>query len=120
MADLAPVDLGVGWGLMSDEAFVTRCGFSNDSRFLSWHYADADFPGAVASACIANMHLIPANGRVRERLLDLRVGQFVELSGYLVQVQRPGMNPWISSLTRWDTGGGACEIMWVESLTLLP
>ena len=85
--------------------------FPTATRYLSWRYQDANFPGAAASPCIANMHLIPSNDRVRDRLLDVRVGQIVQLSGYLVQVQRPGMNAWISSLTRDDSGNGACEIM---------
>lgn len=28
MADLAPIDLGVGWGVMSDETNAARCEFS--------------------------------------------------------------------------------------------
>jgi len=119
VSDIAPLDLGVGWGLMSDEANATRSEFSNAGRFLSWHYSDPGFPGEAASHCIANMHLLPANDRVRSRLLDFREGEIVQMSGYLVQVHRPGGEPWSSSLSRDDTGNGACEIMWVESASVV-
>lgn len=115
VSDLAPLDLGVGWGIMSDEQNASRSEFSNANRFLNWHYEGADFPGELASRCIANMHLLPANPAIRSRLLDFRQGEIVQLSGYLVQVRSPGRSPWSSSLNRLDTGDGACEIMWVES-----
>ena len=120
MSDLAPLDLGVGWGVMSDETNTARSEFSNTSRYLSWHYTGDDFPADEAARCIANMHLLPASDRVRDRLLNLRCGQLLQASGFLVEVQRPGLNPWTSSLTRLDAGHGACEIMWVESVTALP
>lgn len=119
VSDLAPLDLGVGWGLMSDQAMASKNTFSNATRFLSWHYSDPEFPGEAASKCISNMHLLPATDRVRDRLLEVREGQIVQMAGYLVQVDRPGMNPWISSMTRLDTGNGACEIMWVETVSVV-
>ncbi|MDB6070437.1 MAG: hypothetical protein JWL81_1608 [Verrucomicrobiales bacterium] len=119
VADLAPLDLGVGWGLMSDQAMASRSTFSNATRFLSWHCSDPEFPGEAASRCISNMHLLPATDRVRDRLLEVREGQIVQMAGYLVQVDRPGMNPWTSSMSRVDTGNGACEIMWVESISVV-
>lgn len=120
MADLAPIDLGVGWGVMSDEIYAARCQFSNSGRYLSWSWSGNDFPAETASRCMTNMHLLPANDRVRDRLLSLRPGQLFQAGGYLVEVMRPGMGRWTSSLSRLDTGEGACEIMWVQSLVLLP
>jgi hypothetical protein len=120
MADLAPVDLGVGWGVMSDETYAARCSFSNSGRYLNWWWSGDDFPTAAATPCMTNMHMLPATGRVRDRLLSLRPGQLFQAAGYLVEVTRPGMGPWTSSLSRHDTGNGACEIMWVQSLLPLP
>ena len=120
MADLAPIDLGVGWGVMSDETYAARCSFSNSGRYLNWWWSGDDFPAAAATPCMTNMHMLPATERVRDRLLSLRPGQLFQAGGYLVEVTRPGMGPWTSSLSRHDTGNGACEIMWVQSLVLLP
>jgi len=55
-----------------------------------------------------------------EQLLapSLRPGQIVRLQGYLVDVRGPGGFAWNTSLTRSDTGDGACEIVWVEAVAV--
>ena len=118
MADIAPVDIGAAWGPMSDQEKVDQCYFSNASRYLNWTISDASGDWGSMSKYMTNMHMIPANSTVRDTLLDLRKGSIFTASGYLVSVTRDGMTPWTSSLSRTDTGNGACEIMWVESLTI--
>jgi hypothetical protein len=37
----------------------------------------------------------------------------------LVKVEQPSSGwRWVSSLSREDTGAGACELIWVESLSV--
>ncbi|MCB1714087.1 MAG: hypothetical protein KDK04_02150 [Candidatus Competibacteraceae bacterium] len=119
-ADLSPLDLALGWGPLSDSAVLEQIEFSQSSRWLSWRFEMPPVPPAEIARNVANVHVIPANPRI-ERLLDkVRPGQIAELSGYLVEVRRDGVgSPWASSLSRDDTGKGACEIMWVEHLRLL-
>jgi len=49
--------------------------------------------------------------------LDVRPGEIVNFSGYLVQVNKPNGWKWKTSLTRTDTGFGACEVVWVERIS---
>ncbi len=118
VSDISPLDLGVGWGVMSDEMNAVRCTFGNNGRYLTWHWEGADFPAEQASTSMGNMHMLPANDDVRSQLLDLKEGQIFRAQGYLVEVIRPNSMPWTSSLTRLDTGMGACEIMWVERVAV--
>ena len=37
-------------------------------------------------------------------------------SGYLIEARAPDGWRWRSSLTREDTGAGACELVWVEQI----
>jgi hypothetical protein len=67
----------------------------------------------------ANMHMIPADTIVEDTLKGVRVGQVVRISGYLVEVAGADGWRWRSSLTRDDTGNGACELVWVESVQVL-
>jgi hypothetical protein len=60
--------------------------------------------------------MIPASGEVARQLKSVRAGNMVHLKGYLVEVTSPQGFRWKSSLTREDTGGGACELILVESL----
>lgn len=43
-------------------------------------------------------------------------GQVVTLCGYLVRVQVPDGWHWNSSMTRSDSGNGACELAWVKDI----
>ena len=118
-ASLAPVDLGVGWGPMSDTRVIDELEFSQMGRFLYWRPKRAgDFPVPVQLLVThaAQMHLIPASPELDSRIRKLRPGQLVTIGGYLVDVRGPGGFTWNTSLTRTDTGNGACEIVWVEAL----
>ena len=61
----------------------------------------------------ANMHLIPADAAVAQALRGVRAGQHVRIDGWLVQADAPDGWRWRSSLTREDSGGGACELVYV-------
>lgn len=117
-AGLAPVDLGLGWGPLSDSAMLDGLEFSQMGRFFYWQPRKADFPlpTAVLISHMAQMHVIPADKDVESRLKKLRPGQIVTASGYLVDVRGPGGFAWNTSLSRTDTGDGACELFWVEAL----
>jgi len=62
------------------------------------------------------MHMIPAYEDVAFQLENIPVGSVVRLKGVLVSVQGPGGWRWRSSTSRTDTGQGACELVWVESV----
>ena len=120
-ANLAPVDLGLGWGAMSDTTVVEALEFSQMGRFLYWKPKDwASFPLTAAQtvAQAAQVHAIPADAAIDRGLRSLRPGQVVRLSGYLVDIRGPDGFLWRTSLSRDDTSDGACEIMWIESLAI--
>jgi hypothetical protein len=120
-ANLAPVDLGLGWGAMSDSRIVDQLEFSQMGRFLFWEPRDRTrFPlsmGDIATHA-AQVHAIPADAGVEQRLRKLRPGQVVTLSGYLVDVRRADGFSWNTSLRRDDVGDGACELMWIERVAV--
>jgi hypothetical protein len=120
-AALAPVDLAVGWGPMSDSAIIDRLEFSQMGRFFYWKPRDAatfPLPPQALVTNAAQMHMIPATEAIEDRLRKLRPGQLVTVGGWLVDVRGPGGFVWSTSLARDDTGNGACEIVWVESLAV--
>ena len=114
---LAPIDVAFGWGRMSDETVLARLEISQSGRFYFWRYEGSPpIPRREIEVSSANMHLIPATKAIEKRLGRLRPGDVVTLKGYLVQVTRYDGFVWRSSLTREDTGNGACELIWVEDL----
>lgn len=117
-ADLSPVDFALGWGAMSDEAVLNKIDISQSNRFYFWHVDEFPIPREAIETQSANMHMIPADSLVEKRLKSVRVGQVVQLNGYLVEARASDGWHWKSSLTRNDTGNGACEVMLVKSIEL--
>lgn len=118
-AKLAPIDLALGWGSMSDTAVLNKISISQRGRFYFWHVARFPIPRHDIEVNSANMHMIPADASVERTLKAVRVGQVVRLFGYLVEVTGSDGFHWRSSLTRNDTGDGSCELVWIENLQIL-
>ena len=115
-ADLSPVDLALGWGPMSDSAVLDTIDISQRGRFYYWSTDRFRIPRRVIETHSANMHLIPADGVIENQLDRVRPGHLVRLQGYLVEARANDGFRWRSSLTRDDTGNGACELIWVEQI----
>lgn len=60
--------------------------------------------------------MIPARKDIARSLKKLRQGDIITLRGYLVDVDHDSGWYWRTSTSRTDTGSGACEIVYVESL----
>ena len=110
LAKLVPTDFAVGWGPMSDSKVLSRIEISQGNRFYYWRTESWPIERRQIEIHSANWHVIPENAAVRDTLARLRTGSLVELRGRLVDIEgkEGGMR---TSLTREDTGAGACEIL---------
>ncbi len=117
-SDLSPVDLALGWGPMSDEAVLEEINIRQSNRFYYWKVEQFPISRKEIEQNSANMHIIPANQEIEKTLKNIRKGHLVEIEGYLVKVDAKDGWRWKSSLTRNDTGNGACELVWVEEIQI--
>jgi hypothetical protein len=110
LAKLVPTDFAVGWGRMSDSSVLADVDISQGNRFYFWHTEHWPIERQEIEEHSANWHVIPENSRVKAVLDTLRIGSVVELRGELVDIEgrEASMR---TSLTRSDTGAGACEIL---------
>ena len=116
VANLAPLDLAVGWACMSDQQVLDQLGISQSNRFFFWEYQHAPpIPTDQIISHATNMHLIPPDDGMFRKINSADAGDLIHLRGLLIEASQPGMPPWRSSLSRNDTGKGACEIVWVEA-----
>jgi hypothetical protein len=119
-AALVPVDLALGWGPMSDQRVLDQLKITQSMRFYWFEYK---MPPPIAKEEIishsTNLHVIPENAGVASVCRSLRTGALVRLSGDLVEATRSDGGVWRSSLSRTDTGNGACELMLVKEVTML-
>ena len=119
LADVSPLDIAVGWGPMSDSAVLADLEVWQSGRFYFWQYEEEPpIPRRDIETHSANWHLVPADSSVWSKLRGLRVGDVVKLDGKLVNLENPDVGSRKTSLTREDTGAGACEIIYVEYATI--
>lgn len=116
---LIPEDLALGWGRMSDSAVLANIDISQSGRFYYWRVKEYPIPRREIETSSANMHMIPADASVKHQLEQVRTGQVVHIEGFLVDATRPGGWHWNTSMTRDDTGAGACELIFVESVDVV-
>ena len=118
LAALVPTDFAVGWGRMSDSSILRGIDISQANRFYFWRTENWPIERAEIESHSANWHIIPANDVVRGVLGRLRAGSLVGLQGSLVDIEgkQGGMT---TSLSRTDTGAGACEILLASSARVL-
>lgn len=118
-ADVSPVDFALGWRNMSDQTVLEKIDISQGNRFYYWRVQDYPIPHNEIVSSSANMHMIPANNQVAGTLGAVHKGHVIRLKGYLVNVAAEDGWRWNSSLKRTDSGGGACEIIWVEEAEIV-
>lgn len=116
---LSQFDLALGWGRMSDEAILKDIKISQRNRFYFWHVDEFIIPRAEIEQNSANMHMIPSSEYIERQLEKVKPGQVIRFSGMLVNIFRDDGWRWKSSLTRNDTGSGACEVVWLEDFEIL-
>jgi hypothetical protein len=117
LADLIPEDLALGWGPMSDNRVLRDIDISQSNRFYFWHSDSLPVARDVIISHSANTHVIPLNPAVATLLSRIRPGQVVTLTGSLVDARRSDGASIKTSMTRTDTGAGACEVLLVRDVS---
>lgn len=115
---ILPWDFVLAWGAAATEPAWSRIAYVQTGRFYSWTTRDGTQDPGYVSSHTANTHLIPASARVAFALAHVRRGDVVRLEGDLVDVDGPDGFAARTSLTRTDTGAGACEVLYVRAVTI--
>ncbi len=117
LSDLIPEDLALGWGPMSDNRILRDFKIEQSARFYSWRpLSELPIPRNVVISHSANTHVIPADTVVGSQLARVRIGQVVHLRGLLVDGARADGAYFHTSLSREDSGAGACEVLLVQEV----
>jgi hypothetical protein len=120
-AEIAPFDLALGWGVMSDQAVLDKLVISQSGRWYHymWSGAPPADPAEMARSS-SNMHIVPGSASARSALERVEAGDWVSLRGKLLLITSADGWHWRSSLSRTDTDDGACELFWVDEAVVLP
>ena len=119
-APIAPRDLALGWGDMSDSAVDEWISWRQSGRWYYYNWpSDSPYRGSIIRNQSANVHIIPATDNLAQALKQVSRDDIIYLEGQLVDVSATVLGSerrTKTSLSRKDSGGGACEILYVEKL----
>lgn len=119
-AYLSPVDFALGWQRMEEDAVIDALDIRQSSRWYRYRWRDPPpLPQDEIARSSANMHMIPGNDAIAKALADVRKDERIRIEGWLVEARADDGWRWRSSMRRTDTGGGACEVVYVCGVTRL-
>ncbi|QCU90138.1 hypothetical protein [Thiomicrorhabdus sediminis] len=84
---LSPFAMIVGWQEMSDESYIEAYDFSHFERSYSWDSETMPLESEDVEHKIANLNIIPANNGVKAMLNNIKIGNVVEIEGFIVNVK---------------------------------
>jgi hypothetical protein len=125
-ATLAPTDLAIGWGALSDPRVVEQLKFpqykSFSARFVvpelrgGSELAKRPWPELEAMfATFTHVHTIPGDAAIGRTLSGIRPGQVIRFKATLVNAVGPSGASYASSLALGDRN---CEVAWIDELEL--
>lgn len=121
----SPIDLTLGWGEMADKdkLEMSNISISQGNRFYFWSVPSFNvFERRYIETHSANTHIVPADDDIKSYVKDMvKENDVIYLEGFLINIRDIKNNGgWHTSLSRGDTGAGACEIFYVTKIVHLP
>ncbi len=120
-------DLCMVWGdnVMDKTYLSPNISYSQNQRFCTYSFSSG---ASLNTIQISNSHLITTNEAVLEKLKSIKRGDEIVITGQLVNMSATGAaninsdiktQTWSTSINRTDTGPGACEVIYVESIDIV-
>lgn len=126
--NMSLIDLGLAWQKAIDPEVLEYTSYNSHKtlaegrKLFVWVNAGSPISFSYIFRHSSHNHLIPANDNIMSALYILKLGDYVELKGYLVDSIFPsGRKDWTSvslSDTNPKTKAGACERMYVTSVKI--
>lgn len=126
---LMPKDVGISWGFLASEENKDKLTwFLGGDRILACNTSDTAWlkeQGGFDKVGLyfSNNHLIYSDSNTKRLINKIKINDFVEIEGYLVDAildyGASGKSTIKTSTVRNDRGGGACEIVYVTNVTWL-
>lgn len=115
---ILPIDIALGWREMAKKENYDRTNITQSNRWYHWKVDNFFIPQKSIEYNSANTHFIPMNQTILNKLYDLKVDDTIQFYGYLSIIDKDNRIT-KSSRTRKDTGGGACEVVFITDLEVI-
>lgn len=115
---ISKFDMALGWNEMSKMEHINTMDIWQRNRWYYWFTtSESTLNRRQIVHNSANVHLVAINEDIEKQLSEIDQYDIVEFKGYLVNIDK-GKEKWRTSTSRSDKGGGACEVMMVESVNI--
>jgi hypothetical protein len=115
-AELSPMDIAVGWGVMAKPEIYRQFTITQSGRWYYWSADSLPISRREVEVNSSNIHLVPASPEIAGRLRRIKRDDVLAIGGTLIEVTAPDGWRWRTSLSREDTGEGACELLLLQQL----
>lgn len=112
-------DVCVVWSENVNASDLNRFRFWNGKFTCNFETGDTGAWERFRTDRISNNHLLTDDSLLRERIRQVRIGDQVRITGWLVNYSNADGFTRRTSTTRTDTGNGACETIYVEDFRIL-
>lgn len=119
--ELNVTDLCVVWGNDVNSDIYQRTHFSSGQFVCYFEFDSQKDYEAFDQTAASNNHLLSDNPRIAKLMRKVKVGDQVHFRGYLAEYSHNHGFPFKrgTSITRTDSGNGACETVYVEDFQIL-
>lgn len=113
-------DLCVIWGQNVESGVYQKMKFSNDSWTCWASWPDSDTGKLFKMNALSNNHMLTDSDTIKKALMDAEPGDHIRLKGLLAEYgnKTSGFKRG-TSVTRNDTGNGACETIYLDEFTVI-
>ena len=113
------MDLCVAWGDRVRSGAYRDVSFHNTQWECHWSYRSERAMKHFSNNQASNNHIVTDDPAIAKALRNIRIGDQIRLSGYLVDYTTfKGGQPVgkrVTSETRTDSGPGACEVLYIDA-----
>ena len=115
------VDLCMVWGANAADGAYEKMSFSSGQFVCYYSSRDDTAWQPQYTRALSNNHLLTEDAHIARQLRNLRIGDQVRIGGQLASYSHDAGFAFTrgTSLTREDTGNGACETIFVREVELL-
>ena len=115
---LNTADLCVIWSTNAFSGVYERLKFSSGQWTCYVESASSEDWARFSMAQLSNNHMLSDRRDINRMLRKVRIGDQIHFTGYLVEYSHDNFSRGTSTV-RTDSGNGACETIYVESLSIL-
>lgn len=112
-------DICIVWGETARSRYLDRLEFWNGVFTCNVKTSDSEAWASFDMTELSNNHLLSNDEDVRDRVLDVQIGDQVRVRGVLAGYGSGGGNKRGTSTTRSDSGDGACETIFIDEFEIV-